>query len=95
MMGKKEVEGQGGEEKKKTKEEEGRKEGKKDVEAGRTLESSRNEVQPHEPYINQPRLYSLLSSPSGWSSLSSPSQPLFPPSRVFALPRYGYRKARY
>jgi len=47
MMGKKEVEGQGGGEKKKTtKQEEGRKKGKKDIEAGRTLESSRNEVQP-------------------------------------------------
>lgn len=40
--------------------EEEKKEGKKDigfdVEAGRILESSQNEVRPHEPYINQPRL---------------------------------------
>lgn len=29
-----------------------------DVKAGRILESSQNEVRPHEPYINQPRLLS-------------------------------------
>lgn len=70
---KKEAVSRGGRRGRRGRRERGRREGKEngrkkdvgfDVKAERILESSQNEVRPHEPYINQPRLLSLLPFPS-------------------------------